>query len=414
MSRTLALCALWLLTSVAHADVIADWNAQADTLAADNSVTPPVQARALAILHVSIFEAVNAIERRYAPYGLRLDADRQTSPEAAAASAGYEALVALYPGARPHLDAALTKALTNIPAGAPRDKGIALGKKAAAGVLALRVKDGSDTAESYRPYTKPGVYVPTMMPISTTVSSFTPWVMKSASQFRPAPPPALDSPTWTRDLNEIRELGALHSTRRTAEQTDIGRFWLVTGGRSYNPIVRQVAKAKTPDIADCARLFALVSLAAADAYIAVFDAKYTYNFWRPITAVRNADQTGNPATPRDATWLPIADTPLHPEYPCAHCISAAAVATVLQALAGDSVGEITMTSPFAPGMTRKWTRLRDYDDEVANARIYAGFHYRFSTEVGKSMGKQIADLTVTTQLLPVRDSAPSTSRTPTK
>jgi len=132
----------------------------------------------------------------------------------------------------------------------------------------------------------------------------------------------------------------------------------------------------------------------------VFDAKYTYNFWRPITAIRNADQTGNPATPRDATWLPLADTPMHPEYPCAHCISASAVANVLQALVGDSVDEITMTSPNAPGVTRKWTRLRDYNDEVSNARIYAGFHYRFSTDVGKSMGQKIAELTVTTQLLP--------------
>ena len=152
------------------------------------------------------------------------------------------------------------------------------------------------------------------------------------------------------------------------------------------------------DIVDCARLFALVSMAGMDAYIAVFDAKYFYNFWRPVTAIRNADQTGNEATPRDASWLPLGDTPMHPEYPCAHCITSAAVASVLQAVTGEIVGEITLTSPTAPGVTRRWTRLQDYSDEVASARIYGGFHYRFSNEVAKDMGRKIGELTVTTQL----------------
>lgn len=201
-----------------------------------------------------------------------------------------------------------------------------------------------------------------------------------------------------RDLNEIRELGERNSTRRTAEQTTIGRFWFLTGPRTYNPIVHQVAKAKDMDIVDCARLFALVSMAGADASIAVFDGKYAYNFWRPVTAIRNADQTGNNATPRNASWLPLGDTPMHPEYPCAHCITSAAVSAVLQTVAGESVGEITLTSPTAPGVTRRWKRLQDYSDEVSLARVYAGFHYRFSIEVGKEMGKKIGELTVATQL----------------
>ena len=219
--------------------------------------------------------------------------------------------------------------------------------------------------------------------------------MTRGSQFRPEPPPALDSETWTRDLNEIRELGELNSKTRTAEQTEIGRFWFLTGARSYNPVVHQVAKAKDMDIVDCARLFALVSMAGSDAYIAVFDAKYAYNFWRPITAVRNADLTGNKASPRDTNWVPLGDTPMHPEYPCAHCITSAAVSTVMQGLVGEQVSEITLISASTPGVTRKWTRLRDYNEEVANARIYAGFHYRFSTEVGKDMGRKIGELTLT-------------------
>jgi hypothetical protein len=169
--------------------------------------------------------------------------------------------------------------------------------------------------------------------------------------------------------------------------------------------VRQVATSKGLDIVDSARMFALVEMAAADAIIAVFDGKYTHNFWRPVTAVRNADQTGNPATPREAVWTPLGDTPMHPEYPCAHCISSGTVATVLEKLVGSEVAEFSLTSPTAPGVTRKWTKLRDYSDEVSNARIYAGFHYRFSTEVGKDMGKKIGELTIATQLRPMEASA---------
>jgi hypothetical protein len=152
------------------------------------------------------------------------------------------------------------------------------------------------------------------------------------------------------------------------------------------------------DIVDCARLYALTSIAGADAFIAIFDAKYAHNLWRPITAIRNADLTGNPATPREESWLPLGMTPMHPEYPCAHCITASAIATVLQNALGNDVREITLTSPTAPGVTRKWTRLQDYVDEVSLARIWAGFHYRFSTEVAKDMGRKIGELTVATQL----------------
>ena len=223
--------------------------------------------------------------------------------------------------------------------------------------------------------------------------------MRTASQFRPAAPPALTSEVWTKDLNEIREYGTLNSAKRTAEQTTIGRFWFFTGPRTYNTIVRQIATARKMDLVDCARLYALTAMAASDAFIAVFDGKYAYNLWRPITAIRNADTTNNPATPREASWLPLGITPMHPEYPCAHCIVASAVSNVLQSVAGNEVGEITLASPTTPGVTRKWTRLQDYSDEVANARVYAGFHYRFSTEAGKDMGKKIAELTVSTQLL---------------
>jgi hypothetical protein len=382
----------------ARADVIMDWNAKADAIAAEKQVLPAQQSRAMSMLHVAMFEAVNAIERRYTPYKLTLSTDRSTSKEAAAASAAYDVLLAIYPDQKAVLDTALTASLSGIPETEGKSNGIVLGRRAAEGVMAFRANDGSNAQESYRPYTKPGVYVPTIVPLFSTIGATTPWVMTSGSQFRPGPPPTLDSETWTRDVNEIREIGARNSTVRTAEQTTIGRFWFLVGPRTYNPIVRQAAMAKNMDVVDCARLFALTSIAGNDALVAVFDAKYQYNLWRPVTAIRNADIVQNPATPREESWLPLGDTPMHPEYPCAHCITSAAISTVLRNIVGDEFGEFSLTSPTAPGVTRKWNRLQDYSDEVANARIYAGFHYRFSTEVGKDMGKKIGELTVATQL----------------
>jgi len=395
-----ALALLSVLASSARADVIMDWNARADSIATDKRLLPPLHSRVLATMHVAMFEAVNAIERRYDPYRLKLVADKKTSGDTAAAVAGHDVLMALFPDQKSALDALLAETLSLVADGPVRERGIILGHKAAEGILELRGPDGSDVAEIYRPVTRPGVYVPTALAVGSTVVSYTPWVMSNAAQFRPQAPPALTSETWTRDLNEIREIGGQGSKTRSAEQTDIAKFWFLTGARTFNPIVQQVAAHKQMDLLDCARLFALASMAAEDAFIAVFDAKYTFNLWRPVTAIRNADEDGNPATPREAGWLPLGETPMHPEYPCAHCITSAAVAAVLLGVVGRDVGEITLTSPMAPGVVRRWTNLDDYRDEVSNARVWAGFHYRFSTEVGKDMGKKIGELTVATQLRP--------------
>ena len=387
-----------LLPAPVRADVIMDWNAKADAIAAQAQIGPFPHGRTLAMMHVALFEAVNAIEQRYVPYKLKLTAEPGVSKEAAAAAAGHDVLLAVYPDRRAELDTAYVAMLASVPDGDAKNKGIELGKKAAADIIALRSNDKADAPESFRPVTAPGVYTPTVIPVGSMQGAAMPWTMTSGSQFRPGPPPALTSETWTRDLNEIREIGGRDSKTRTAEQTTIGRFWYLVGPRTYNPIVRQVAMAKDMDIVDCARLFALTAMAGFDAQVSVFDGKYTYNLWRPLTAIRNADQTNNPATPRDATWLPLGDTPMHPEYPCAHCIVSASVSAVMQSVAGNDFREISLTSPSAPGVTRKWTRLQDYNDEVAVARIYAGFHYRFSTLVGKDMGKKIADQIIATQL----------------
>lgn len=397
----LSLLAALLVTTPVRSDVIMSWNEAADAIAADKGTGTPAHGRGLAILHLAMFEAVNAIERRYTPYKLKLSAERGTSKEAATASAGYHVLLQLHPDQKSRLDAMLAKLLAGSSEGESKARGIELGRQAAAQMIALLANDGSSAPESYRYITQPGVYVPTAIVASSTVGGWTPWAMSSGSQFRPAPPPALNSETWTRDLNEVREMGARNSTKRTAEQTEIARFWFLTGARSYNPVVQQMAKSKALDIVDNARLFALVAIAGIDAYIAVFDAKYHYNFWRPITAIRNADLTGNKATPRDPSWLPLGNTPMHPEYPCAHCITSGAVSSVLQGVVGEIAAEITLTSPTAPGVTRRWTRLQDYRDEVPLARIYGGFHYRFSNLVGTDMGTKIGQMTVATQLRPI-------------
>jgi len=230
-----------------------------------------------------------------------------------------------------------------------------------------------------------------------------PWVMTSGSQFRPGPPPALTSQIWVRDYNEIKAVGGKNSTQRTPEQTAMAKFWEATAPAVYWPVARSVAAAPGRDVTANARLFAIAAMAMDDALIAVFDAKYTYNFWRPVTAIRNGDADGNDATERDPSWTPFIDTPMHPEYPCAHCIVSASLGAVLQAEIGSSaMPTLTSTSPFAPGAPRSWKTVADFVQEVAAARIYDGVHYRNSSEVGSSMGKQIGELAVKSFPKPIR------------
>jgi hypothetical protein len=245
--------------------------------------------------------------------------------------------------------------------------------------------------------------VPTVIPVFSQWPQRKPWLMTSPAQFRPGPAPALTSERWARDYNEIKLLGGKGSMRRTAEQTEIAHFWESTLPTIYHGLVRSVASVPGRDVTQNARLFAAVTQAVDDAAIAVFDAKYHYDFWRPVTAIRNGDIDGNDATERDATWLPLIDTPMHPEYPCAHCIVASTVGTVLKAEIGTGpTPTLTTTSDTAKGAARSWTSIDDFVQEVANARIYDGVHYRTSTEVGTAMGKEVGTLAVTKYLRPLQ------------
>jgi hypothetical protein len=401
--RSKNLAGLWLFLfsfvfglQSARADVVTDWNQKALALVYGEGLTGGYQTRAMAIMHVAIFDAVNSIDGRYAPYKTKHAVDPGTSKEAAAASAAYSVLSKLFPRQQDALRKEYEASLVAVPEGQSKSAGIALGEKVAAELIALRTGDGSETPETYKPSTSPGVYVPTTIPIFSTWGRVKPWAMKQGSQFRPDPPPALSSATWTEDYNEVREFGQLNSARRTADQMEAARFWLFTGSGTYNPIAIQLAAAKKLGLVENARMLALLAIASADAHIAIFDAKYAYNFWRPITAVRN-----DAAAP-DAGWTPVRDTPMHPEYPCAHCVASTTAGEVLKAVFGaGEIPQVSLTSTTAPGVTRRFTRLDDYITEVSNARIWAGFHYRNSTRVGEQMGRSLAQFTVQNYLQPV-------------
>jgi hypothetical protein len=389
-------------SAVAIADVIADWDEKAVAAGYTARQGPPPHTRAVAMVHLAMFEAVNSIQKRYQPYRKVLAAEPGASIDAAAATAAHYLLVRIYTDQAKDLDKALQASLASVTDGTSKANGIRLGEQAGAAMLAERSKDGTGVPDTYRPFTAPGQYVPTVLPAASSWGRVRPFALKSGNQFRPAAPYALTSPEWAKDYNEVKRMGAKAGSARSQEQTDIARFWELTGAATYNPLVRQLSAAKGLDVIDNARLFALVAMATADAYIAIFDAKYTYNFWRPVTAIRNGDLHANGAFERDPAWEPFIPTPMHPEYPCAHCITQSAAACVLEASFGDAIPAVKLTSTTAPGVTRSFVKLSDYVAEVVNARIYDGVHYRVSGEVGAAMGRKIGDYTVQNHLLPVR------------
>ena len=410
MSRSVsaAIFGVWVAVGVpvpAFANVITDWDEKAlvvvTPMASLGGTSPYLAQRMMGMVHAAMFDAVNAIERRYRPYLVQLPADPTTSKEAAAAAAAAAVLATIDAKTAGEMKAALATSLASIPEGAAKSDGVKLGEAVAAKVLEARANDGCDAPDAYRPRTTPGAYVPTAITLSSMWPDMKPFAMANGSQFRPNPPISLGSQEWATDFNEIKDYGGQSSAKRTPQQTETARFWLVGPPVAYHPFVRQLVIAKQMSVVDSARFMALVAIGLNDAIIAVLDAKYHYNFWRPITAIRNGDTDDNPATEREATWQPIANTPMHPEYPCAHCIQSGSVAGVVKAVLGTmDIPEIAMTSPTAPGVTHRWTNMTALTEEVANARIWAGFHYRFSARVGTDTGYQIGAYVVQSVMQP--------------
>jgi len=398
LSQCLVFFVLALMALQASADAVLDWNKIAiDTVIAARQA-PPETTRSMAIVHAAVFDAVNAVESKYKPYHPGIAAPAGASPAGAAAGAAHMALTRLFPDQAGRLDASLADWL-----GATTDpgarSGAAFGATVGADAFTARASDGTAPGAAYRPLAMPGRYVPTTLPVFAAWANAKPWLMGRPDQFRPGPPPALASAQWAKDYNEIKSLGGKNSATRTKEQTEIGLFWVVVGAPSWNPIVRELSSRDSRTLSQNARLFALVYLAAADSLVAVFDAKYHHEFWRPLTAIRNGDIDGNDATLQDAAWTPLVETPMHPEYPCAHCINAGAVGAVLESEFGSGTLEpFSMASPTLPGVVRRWSRIADYVNEVSDARVWSGVHYRTSARVGEAMGRAIGEMAVTNAL----------------
>jgi hypothetical protein len=372
---------------VAGADVVTDANAKAAEITSKMPGTPPA-VRAMAIVQVSVHDAVSAIAGRYPAFRAPVKAPAGASVDAAVLAATRTVLSKLVPAQQAAIDADFKALLNSVADGPAKTDGVTVGEQVATMVLAQCAEDGAMAPNTYRPYTAPGVYVPTMFPAVPHWGKRKTWVMTSADQFRPGPPPSVTSDTWKRDLEEIKALGARDGSKRTPEQTAIAKFWEATAPAVYWPVARSVASAPGRDVVENARLFAAAAVAMDDALVAVFDAKYAYNFWRPVTAIRNAEGDA-----RDANWLPFIDTPMHPEYPCAHCIVSGALGAVLGIEVGNGPAPTLSSSSYtAGGATRTWVKVGDFMQEVAVARIYDGVHYRNSTVVGTAMGQKIGEL----------------------
>jgi len=380
-----ALAALLAATTLhAGADVITDWNTKTGELIVEAKIGTPPAVRVMALVQTAVHQAAVAAT------------GQRASVDAAVAAAHRVVLGKLLPAQQASVDAAVQAALAAVAESPAKAAGMAAGEKAAQAVLAARADEMPSVADSYRPHTSAGVYVPTASPAATAWAQRRPWLLASTSQLRPPAPPALTSEAWARDFNEVKAFGGKASTRRSAEQTEVARFWDYSLPPIYHGVLRSVALAPGRDVLGNARLFAAAAQAMDDGLMAVFDAKYQYNFWRPSTAIRNADINGNDATERDPSWAPFIDTPMHPEYPSAHSVLAAAVGAVVKAEVGSGALPVLATSsPTAKGATRRWTRIDDFVQEVGNARVWEGVHYRSATDAGARMGQQIGELAAT-------------------
>jgi hypothetical protein len=342
--------------------------------------------RSMALLHVAIYDAVSAVHGR--AFALR------PSRAAAADAAAHRVLVTLYPGQQQALDAQYGALLAQVQWPERKRRGIAIGERAAAAVLSARADDGSGaTPPVYVPGSNPGDYQltpPAFAPaVFTHWSQVTPFVLRRADQFRPGPPPPLASRAYAKATNEVKAMGDVNSTSRTADQTVQARFWAAPIQNYWNEIAQTATLQHHDTLRQDARLFAVLDVTLADSVIAFYDAKYAYHLWRPITAIRSADADGNPATVADPAWTPLATTPADPSYPGAHSVVSAAAATVLASVFGDD-DRFDATSEALPGVTRSFDRFSGAVDEAGLSRIYAGVHTRLDDVAGRALGRDVA------------------------
>jgi hypothetical protein len=390
-----------LLTGTAFADAITQWNSiMLNTI---SSQSPQAQSRLAAITHLAMFEAVNAVTNNYKPYLGQINAPPQASPDAAAIAAAYRVLRTYFPDRSVSLDAARDASLAGIPEGSPKTEGIALGEGAAAAMIARRSNDGSGTVMRYTPLNNVGMWQPT--PPGFAAATFlhwgkvTPFGLSRPDQFRPSPPPALTSRQYARDYNEVKEVGGVLSLQRVQNRTDIARYSSLTNPVPlYNSVAVQLATAQRTPLTENARTFALLNMAMADAAIAVFEAKYHYNTWRPVTAIWAGDADNNPATQADLGFATLITTPPYPSYPSGFGGLSNAGSYVLERTFGSGRHVIALSLPTLANVSLEYKRLREITDDIADARVYGGIHFRFEQDAAEVLGRDVARHLMATQL----------------
>ena len=415
------------LAPAAAANEVVQWNETTKKFIDANGQNTIVSTRTLAMMNGAIHDALNAINRKYDAYYFEGPADATASPDAAVAAAAHTVLVGVVNsfGTPAQKGAALALAeqayvtsIARVTASPARNQGVAVGRAAGAAMLTLRKDDGVSRDAPYTPGVGPGKWRPHPNPVpanppianpdaargylASTLPGWgnvTPFTLLSSSQYWLPGPPALNSATYARDYNEVKNLGGKVSTVRTPDQTEIARFWF-EGPGTWNTIARTVATSRNLDLRDSARLLALMSMAMADAYIAGFKIRYVYDLWRPVTAIREGDNDGNDATVGDPTWDSHQNTPAVSDYPSTQSTFSGAAAVVLASVLGDQANfSFTSGKPF-PGITRSFTSFSQAARESADSRVYAGIHFRSACEDGLALGRKVGQRAAALYLQP--------------
>ena len=389
-------------TTFISGSAVTDWNTTLLDAVRTASNPPTLASRNMAVVQAAVYDSVNSISKKYSPYKVNIDAPAGASAEAATAASAHRVLVNLYPAQAVKFNEALQSSLAKIPDGKSKDDGIALGQQVADQIIALRSTDGITRVVQYTPKTEPGSWVPTPPAFASALApqwpEVTPFALTSGSQFRPSGPPALNSAKYAEEFNEVKEIGKIDSLTRTPDQTAIAKFWANGGGTftppgHWNQIAEEASTLTGQSLEDSARLFALLNFALADAAITAWDAKYKYDLWRPVTAIRQADKDNNPNTTADSGWTPLITTPPFSEYTSGHSTFSGAAESVMNSVFGSDFG-------FGDKGDRTVNSLRTYEnfaqatDESGMSRIFGGIHFMSANVDGLSSGRSVGNYVV--------------------
>jgi len=406
--------ALLLVSATASADVVLDWNAIAVETAVANSANPFAQARYAAIVQLAVFEAVNSITGQYQPYLGTIVAPSGASPDAAAAQAAHNVLVHYFQASQATLDNQLAASLAQMPDGQAKTDGIAVGQAAAAAMIALRASDGSAPAKFYTPGPPvPGAWQATpSCPVINGIAvgafyhwqNVTPFGIPDAHAYLLAPPPELTSNLYAKAYNEVMTVGSLISTERSQDRADVVHFYAASSPTLvFNQAAQQVAQERAHSPSENARALALINMAISDSLVASFYNKYHYIFWRPETAIRAGDTDGNPKTEADPNFLPFIVTPCFPSYPSNHGSGGNGGAELMRRLYGESGHAITLSNPAVPAIVLQYTSFKQITDDISDARVYGGIHFRTDQDAGATLGRAVGTAVFKNNLRPIHD-----------